>query len=431
MGKVLAFFDKLNLNQVAFFFCSLIILGLFTTRFLRILPSIGLIGLLVTALLSLKRPDKKEHVRFRFYFTGFIFIFFMHLLGIFQVDPQNVGEFKRDLTLKLPLLVLPLALIILPAITLRKLKLLYYVFIIGVFLGSLYSLGHYLTHFDEVNELYKHSKTLETATSHVRYSLMVAFASLIAFRFYRQNFYWRWKAERKVLLAISFWLLLFLHILAVRSGLVVFYATAILSLAYDFFFQRQFRKSLVLAAAIGCTTIFSFFCFPTFYNRFFLTLEDMNRVEDVNSAADYSLVGRVYSYKITQKLIQENPLTGVGIGNLRVELEKKYVQLFPEIKERGYLLPHNQFLFVLAAFGVLGLLLFAICFYFPWLRFSNRFEPLFIFHYFIITLSFLVESTLETQVGLTYSLVFILLPLWYFKGQPAPEQTWKNGTFLA
>jgi hypothetical protein len=54
-----------------------------------------------------------------------------------------------------------------------------------------------------------------------------------------------------------------------------------------------------------------------------------------------------------------------------------------------------------------------------------------LFHYLIITLSCLFESTLETQVGLMYSLVFILLPLWYFKANPAEGETWQNGTFFA
>jgi O-antigen ligase len=92
-------------------------------------------------------------------------------------------------------------------------------------------------------------------------------------------------------------------------------------------------------------------------------------------------------------------------------LGQTYKSLFPGIRPEAYLIPHNQFLYYLGLLGGLGLIIFLGCFYYPLVACFRQADVLFGVHYFIITLSFLFEPTLETQVGLIYSLVFVLAPL--------------------
>ncbi|MFC5272009.1 O-antigen ligase family protein [Adhaeribacter terreus] len=431
MGKSFVFLQKINVPQAAFFFCCLIVTGMLTTNFLRILSSIGNAGLLLTAFVSLAQQNNISNLRKYPYFLGFMLIYLVHLLGFMQPEISSMKDLQRDLVMKLPLLILPFSFAVLPAISRPKLKQLFYLFVICVFLGSVYSMGYYLNNFEAVNEQYTHSEVMKTPTNHVRYSLMVAFAILVGFRLWLKGFFVFGKWERKLLLFITVWLFIFLHILAVRSGLVVFYAAAGLGLAFDFFFRKQYLRSFFAGVGLIMALLAAFYTLPTFYNKFFLTIADVNRVSDEDSAHDYSITGRVYSYKVAMEVFEESPVFGVGIGNLDKELGDKYTKLFPEILERGHLLPHNQFIFALVAFGIVGLVIFLVCFYYPLFRFAGRFEPLFFFHYLIITLSCMFESTFETQVGLMFSIVFILLWLWYFKAGPEQEETWKNGTFFS
>ena len=431
MGKTYLLLNRWSISQAAFFSCCLIIAGMFTTEFARVLPSIGIIGLFLTALLSLREREGSVSFKKHPAFLGFILLFFMHLLGYFQTDPGNFSEYQRDLILKLPLLILPLSFILLPAIESIRLKKLYYFFVLCVFAGSLFTMGYYLANYEAVNESYKHSKVMVTPTNHVRFSMMVAFAILVSFHFYRTGFYWFRTWEKWLLLGITIWLLVFLHILAVRTGLVAFYSAACLGLAFDLFFRRKYYRSLVLGLILGFTVVGAFFTIPTFYNKFFLTIRDVESVSTVKSAHDYSISGRVYSYKVALEVFKENPVFGAGIGNMPVELGKKYKSMFPSILSRGYILPHNEFLYVLTAFGIVGLVIFVVCFFYPATFLTSRFDLLYLLHYYIISLSFLFETTLETQVGLTYSLIFILLPLWHFKGNPESPAPWKNSTFLS
>lgn len=430
MGKSLSFLYKINVHRAAFFFCCLIVAGMLTTNFFRALSAIGTGGLLLTAFISLGQKNTLKDLRKCPYFLGFMLIYLVHFLGFLQPEIYSMKDLQRDLTMKLPLLILPFAFAVLPSISREKLKQLFYLFVICVFLGSVYSTIYYLNNFDAVNEQYIHSEVMKTPTNHVRFSLMVAFAVLVGFRLWLRKFFVFGKWERGILLGITAWLFIFLHMLAVRSGLVVFYAVACLGLFFDFFFRRQYLRSFFYGLGLVMVLLAAFYTLPTFYNKFFLTIEDVNRVSDEDSAHDYSITGRVYSYKVAMEVFKENPVIGVGMGNLEKALDDKYQVLFPEILERGHLLPHNQYIFVLVAFGIIGLAIFMLGFYYPLFRFAGRFEPLFLMHYLIITLSCLFESTLETQVGLMFSIVFILLWLWYFKAAPAQEETWQNGTFF-
>ncbi len=431
MSGIRSFLDKLNIPALAFFFCCLIIGGLFTTNFLRTLSSIGTIGLALTAIASLAKNKTLANLQKYPWFTGFILIYILHLSGLLYPETADPKTLHRDLVMKLPLLILPFAFAVLPPLPKIRLKQLYLVFLVCVFLGSLYSAGYYLSHFQAVNEMYKHSEVMETPTNHVRYSLMVGFAILIGFKFLREGFYLFRPSEKWVLLLITGWLFIFLHMLAVRSGLVAFYVVTALGLGFDFFFRRKYRSSFLIGIGLLLSLVLAFFTLPTFYNKFFLTIEDVQSVSEEESAHDYSIAGRVYSFKVASEVIKENLFTGVGIGNLDEELGKKYEVMFPEILERGHILPHNQFIFILTVFGLIGFLIYLLCFYYPFFTFVGRFNPLFLFHYLIISFSFLFETTLETQVGLNYCLLFILLPLWYYRSNEPTNLTWKNGSFFS
>lgn len=431
MALIRPVINRLDVPGLAFFCCCLVIAGMFTTHFARSLSGIGMAGLLLTALYGAIKNKTLANTWRQPAFLGFMAIYLLHLTGPLYPEITEPRTLEHDLSMKLPFLLLPFAFAVLPPLSRLRLQQLYLVFVLSVFLGTLYSAAYYFSHFHYVNELYKHSDVMETPTNHVRFSLMVGFAVLVGYQLLREGFYVFRPSEKWLLAGITCWIFIFLHILAVRSGLVAFYAVVGLGLAYDFFIRRKYRNSFLIGLGLLAALGIAFFTLPTFYNKFFLTIEDVQRVSDVESAHDYSIAGRVYSFKVASEVIKENPVFGVGVGNLEKELEKKYDRLFPEILDRGHILPHNQFIYTLAVFGLLGLGFFLLCFYFPVFRFAGRFEPLFYMHYLIISFSFLFETTLETQVGLTFSILFIMLPLWHFRDHYSEPRSWKNGSFFS
>ncbi|GGG29585.1 hypothetical protein GCM10011378_02860 [Hymenobacter glacieicola] len=133
----------------------------------------------------------------------------------------------------------------------------------------------------------------------------------------------------------------------------------------------------------------------------------------------------MYSYKVALKVIQDNLWVGVGKADIEDEMATRYRREFPMIQAGAYIQPHNQYLYSTVAFGIAGLILFIVGFYYAGLCIWPRYAPLLLAQYLIVTLSFLVEYTLETQIGLAFALFFLLLALEGSKPIRAQESEWR------
>jgi O-antigen ligase len=401
--------------RIAFLGLATTLVGLFTFQSFRILSSLGLA---VLVLLTLTRPWLWHNLKFlvrRRLFLAFPFIFLLHGLTITYTDPEYYSLWWEGLVLKLPFLVLPVVLALLGPFTARWLNLLYYFFFHLVFLAALYSIGQYWLDYEQINQSYHRSGVMPTLVNHVRLSLMVAFAICIGIRLWWQRFYWRYPGERIWISGITLFLFAFLHVLAVRSGLAAFYAVVLLALAYVVWAKQKFRLGLALALLLVLVPVLSYLFLPTFKEKLHYTAYDLAQRHDETKANNYSLTGRLYSYRVGVAVWQQRPLIGWGMGNIHPAVRQTYQSLFPGIQPQAYRIAHNQFLYYLGLMGGVGLIFFMVCFYYPlWTHFRQA-DVLLPVHYLIISVSFLFESTLETQVGLLYCLLFVLLPLTVIK----------------
>ncbi|OUJ75191.1 hypothetical protein BXP70_03980 [Hymenobacter crusticola] len=223
-------------------------------------------------------------------------------------------------------------------------------------------------------------------------------------------------------------LVLYLYLLAVRSGLGAFTILGILSVGWLIIKKRRYRQGALLGILLVVMPSISFLYFPTFRNKYYNTEYDVAHVKTTSSANNLSLVGRYYSYQVGVRLVQKNPWFGVGKADMKKEIGHFYQQDYPDIDPSSYLMPHNQFLYCCVAFGGIGLLIFSYSFYYPLFRMRQQASFLFIAHYIIVSLSFIAEFTLdqESQIGILYTLIFILLSLASFiqAGQADPILNW-------
>jgi len=120
----------------------------------------------------------------------------------------------------------------------------------------------------------------------------------------------------------------------------------------------------------------------------------------MRSAISFDLQNCLYA-------IPRPPLTGVGIGDLKVEMKKK-LDAAPE-HPQDVLLPHNQFIFVAAGTGIFGLIVFLIAICLPLMRRRYLKNWLFVCFHIIILSSFFTEATIEEQMGTDFYLSFLLL----------------------
>jgi O-antigen ligase len=119
----------------------------------------------------------------------------------------------------------------------------------------------------------------------------------------------------------------------------------------------------------------------------------------------YSDSRRLISYEAALSLIQESPVFGTGIGDIRDEINLYYDEHYPTV-DKANLQPHNQYLFTAAAIGIPGaiiLFLFNILLIIRHIRLKNW---LLVAFNLILIFSFLVEDTLEMQIGVAFYFFF-------------------------
>lgn len=116
---------------------------------------------------------------------------------------------------------------------------------------------------------------------------------------------------------------------------------------------------------------------------------------------------RVYYWQTGLTVIKENWLWGCGTGDVLDEMKKIFINdnIHPEWMKR----PHQQFISIWAALGMVGFILFLVIMFYPaFSGFAKNSIPFFLI-WFGFILSFLYEDTLETQTGVSYVVFFYVL----------------------
>ena len=106
------------------------------------------------------------------------------------------------------------------------------------------------------------------------------------------------------------------------------------------------------------------------------------------------------------KIFKAAPLLGVGAGNLDQAVHAQYAAYHPNAAR--VMMPHNQFLYVAAGSGIVGLLLFCVAIFLPIFYQRNYRDELFLGTYVVLFASLLVEATLENAMGVALASYFWL-----------------------
>jgi O-antigen ligase len=118
---------------------------------------------------------------------------------------------------------------------------------------------------------------------------------------------------------------------------------------------------------------------------------------------------RVHIWKSAWEVVKQNPIFGVGTGDVNGELKNAFAQNGYTIGvERGYN-AHNTYLQILCSFGIIGMAVFAFLFFKVFSTFRQK-RPTWKYAFFFLLLCFLlIESMFERQGGLLFFCLFLPL----------------------
>lgn len=330
---------------------------------------------------------------------------------------ENVSFWAERTRVRVPFLVLPWAFANLPALTLRRYQLVLYGLVWMLVITCIGVGIHFAQHAEVILEGLNHGRPIPVPRNHIRFNLLLATGILAGGWLWTQRFRWRYAWERPALAVAVVGLFGFLHFLSVRSGIVALYAALLFTVSRFLVRTRRWGAGLAALALVMLLPVAAFYSIPSLQQRISYMVYDWQQYQK-NAGDDYSDSERWISLSAGLELWRERPWLGVGAGDLPAEIQRVVNRRFPAYTVAPKL-PHNQFIYLLAGTGLLGLLLSMVALGGPLTEVRSRNFYLFSAFQIMIFISFLVEYTLETAIGVAFYLFYLL---WFREMAKGSEQ---------
>lgn len=383
--------------------CVFIIGGLF---FSRALMSIGMMTLVGNALVSDQLRENWRSFISQKHLMGWAVYFFGLALTFFWSD--NQAYFFERIQIALPFLCLPFAFASFPPLSPRDWNGLLLVFLVLVLGGMIWSLGMYASHKPFYDAGYAYSKVMPTPfqNDHIRFSLAVLLGIGIGIDLFLQTNI-RWQKLAFVFFAL--FSVVYLHVLAVKTGLFLFYGIGFSVLIRFLFLPAWRNRALVSLLVLGTLPFVMYHLSDSFKNKWHYFIYSLYEMRNQSAQPQVSDEGRVISYRYALEAIAHQKLRGCGLGDVQDIMHEYYRRDFPT-QENIALLPHNQFLMATMSVGIgFGLLLLGFFLYLGKIAYQKG-SLSFIF-WIMMGCSMMIEPLFETQYGTCIFLFFLLVLL--------------------
>ncbi|MDP9229944.1 MAG: O-antigen ligase family protein [Bacteroidota bacterium] len=400
-------------------FCSILamLVGLF---FSRATLSIGVGAFIVCSLFHKKVPAQVLNFFSTPLLWGMSLLFLLPMLsGLWSTDKQEWAEMMR---IKLPLFFLPVAFAAPFNFSINDWKRITFIFLVFITGATFYSLWYYLSEAKQVHIEYLQSRLMLTAleNDHVRFSWLVSIAVVLTTWLFFTNKNKSPKWVRYFLAGIATWLIIYLHILAARTGLLCLYTMAFLSAIWFLIKERKKNLSAVLFISLIVLPVISFFIFPTFQNRVKYFLYDLSYFRKAEYLPGSNDGTRMLSIKAGWNVLNEHPVSGAGFGDILSNTHLWYEKNYPQMIETDKIYPSSEWLMYGSGCGWPGFLLFTFMMILPFFTRHSKNNLSWLLVNISVILIFLFDIGLEVQYGIfLYS--FIVLAFWKYNTETLIE----------
>jgi O-antigen ligase len=400
---------KLNKKQLELYvFLTAAFAAVLGFLFSRAVLSISTIILCANGFLWGDIREKWQAFKQQPFLIGLTLLFFIPLIsGLWSND---IGLWWFRCQQKIPLLFLPFSLIHMQQLKSKHIVQFHLLWILTIFLGSLWSLSHYIGDPDQMIQLYKVSKVLPTwaEDDHIRFTIAIIISILFAL-YMEQNKSLKGSAVKWMIRGILIWLVIFLHIISVKTGLIGLYF--VILPVYGIHLWKKKKALSILLIFIALSTLgLSVRMIPTLRERINYMMYDHNLWSNEKFTGTDSDSNRILSLKAGWQIWKNNFLAGVGYGDLRSEVDKWFDKNVPIVKSEYRFLPLNQWIFAGSTTGIVGVIIFSLIICFPF--FNNKWTGMLpsLCFWIFMTILFTYESTIEDQRGVY---LFSFMTLWW------------------
>ncbi len=401
-----------------------IILLLVSLPFSKGLTSVAVVGLFLMSLFKVKRisfPVIRHHI------PVVMLALFVLLMGVTVLYSGDIA-YGIKMTLRLKYFVfLPVIALVNSARINKNLSFYLKFLIYGVLLSGAIIVILYLLPAPKVIWLTKNLPFFHefpNVSNRLQFGLYSPFIDrlqysyILAIGFFSQI--WLLFQQRSVFGVVSLVFIFAVIILLGARGTQVGILFGIVIWAIAYIRQKTVNKAKVWGyslGVIGALLLFSFVGFKTIpalnsrYKQLMWELEVFYNGQYVNyEYRAFTGVNRLLSWKNSLEIIKKNPVFGVGIGDVQAEMDRQYAADNP-----GFVVTfHNQYLMIMLAAGIVGLIFFLIMLI-SWIRRqaarttgSLWYLSLSIFVFYLIIFLFDIPLMFHTG-GITFGVFYSLL----------------------
>ncbi|MDQ3290498.1 MAG: O-antigen ligase family protein [Bacteroidota bacterium] len=396
----------LKTQQIYFGLCGLFLVGLFFSR--ALITSVPIL-LFVFALI---RPDLKA--RFQLLkknrsALGLLAIYVFLLVSI--IYTENLPNHFKQSYRYAALLFFPLAGGLLPPLKGKQVYALLYLFVLLTTAITIGTMVQYLRNIDAQNQLIIHSQNPPTINRifHIHFGVMMTLAIFFGvYIFQSRQILWR-KTEKYLVLLCVLILLISIHVLAYRTGLLALYVTMIFKIFSFIKNQKRYLLGGSLLALLVIVPVLAYYSLESVRLRVENTRTDISRYLQHQDINFYSISQRLAAWETAFTVIKQNWVVGVGPADISTEMRRQYaIHDFGLIKENQVMI-HNQYLHMLMGMGIVGLLLFLTVLFSPFWR--QPWKKDFCATAFLVSActAMTVDSFFELQRGLNLFVFFYFL----------------------
>lgn len=399
---------QFNKSFFLFVFWSLFCFGLTLSKSLI---SIGFIGVVIIGIISFKKYNLSSSEKK----IGLVLVISFMLTALSLIFTNNFNTSFDKIILKLPLLLIPFAVFSFKNVTENFRHKMIVVFNYAMFLPAVVSVYNYLINKTLFDDLILQSKPLPVEFGyglyHIQFSVLLAAAIVLGVIALLQNTIRNNQMTFGFLLVLVGVNIVSLHVLSARTGLLSLYAAAFVVI-YQYFKKIEIKKKVTISALLILLPLLFILFSTSLKNRIFNTYEDLKVTVSGKDANDYSMAMRVAAWYNAFDVIKENPLLGVGVGNVDAVLKENFEEFNPQITPQNRKNPHNQFIETAVESGVLnGVLLLLFFGLLLFLKFDKQTKLSLSAIGILFFTACLFESLLERQstvVGIVMIVAFIL-----------------------
>ncbi|OFX53620.1 MAG: hypothetical protein A2046_14080 [Bacteroidetes bacterium GWA2_30_7] len=375
------------------------ILILLIAFFIPLSKAIIPILIVVSLVISFFNSSFLSNLKIAYYRNNaLLLISFYLIISLSLFWSGNIKSGLFDMEVKLSMFLFPIIFLNYGTIKIDEFKHVIHYFIAGNILESLICLSSATYNSLQSNNSYFYYSNFSENLHPSYFAMYLTFAIAGCIYLLKNNYY---KKVFYPIIFISFFLVI-IFFLSSKAGFLG------VALMLPFFIIKLINKRLIslIIAGFGVVIIIAFiYKFNSRVSDFIKEFKTSYNNDTIN-VYDTSTSDRFKIYKISLSLINENLVYGVGAGDIKDKLIKKYSENNMKHAAEQKLNLHNQYLETLIGEGIIGFIFMMLLFLYPLIYVFKKSNFLLYSFLLITAFHFLFESMLNTQSGVIYFAFF-------------------------